>query len=444
MLFCKYILKDRVLKLEKLNKSFKESQEDVEIEIQRTFANIYDIRLAMEECINASSRPRLYSLMMNSIKAYNKELIEIKSAPELKAIINNIIDLFSDFDYQEEDTTTYSYDSLSNIRTLDTWPLDPIKEHISKMNREVTLFESDCSTGDCFNFLQSPNLLAYGTEKSNDISIAKEYATKVVKGELKGSRISNDAFDYIIAKCSIKPTLKQNMRVNSVFRHEKDYIFNINRYLRPGGILLIAIPYYRMYKDTAEMIAKNYNNVKVFKSTGAYWQEKKYIYIYGQKNTTKGFDNKAYEDLRKAYNPDLLEDFDENLVLDYVLPPKHIPIETFRGSVLDMEELHYLVQNSGAVDEMFKNQNVEKIGESSTRPLLPFNIGQIGLVLTSGCLDGIIDEGEGHYHLVKGQVSKKTDLESNISNGVIDETEIISNRVEINILLPNGEFKTLA
>lgn len=444
MLFCKYILKDRVLKLEKLNKSFKESQEDVEIEIQRTFANIYDIRLAMEECINASSRPRLYSLMMNSIKAYNKELIEIKTAPELKAIINNIIDLFSDFDYQEEDTTTYSYDSLSNIRTLDTWPLDPIKEHISKMNREVTLFESDCSTGDCFNFLQSPNLLAYGTEKSNDISIAKEYATKVVKGELKGSRISNDAFDYLIAKCSIKPTLKQNMRVNSVFRYEKDYIFNINRYLRPGGILLIAIPYYRMYKDTAEMIAKNYHNVKVFKSTGAYWQEKKYIYIYGQKNTTKGFDNKAYEDLRKAYNPDLLEDFDENLVLDYVLPPKHIPIETFRGSVLDMEELHYLVQNSGAVDEMFKNQNVEKIGESSTRPLLPFNIGQIGLVLTSGCLDGIIDEGEGHYHLVKGQVSKKTDLESNISNGVIDETEIISNRVEINILLPNGEFKTLA
>lgn len=444
MLFCKYILKDRILKLQKLNNSFKESQGDVEIEIQRAFANIYDVRLAMEECINASNRPRLYSLMMNSVKAYHKDLIEVKTAPELKAILNEIVDLFEDFDYQEEDSTTYSYQSLSNIKTLDTWPLDPIKEHISKMNREVTLFESDCSTGDCFNFLQSPNLLAYGTEKTNDISIAKDYATKVVKGELKGSRISNDAFDYLIAKCSIKSLLKDNMKINNVFRQEKDYLFNINKYIRPGGIILIAIPYYRMYKDTAEMIAKNYHNVKVFKSTGAYWQEKKYIYIYGQKNTVKGFDNKAYEDLRKSYNPELLEDFDENLVLDYVLPSKHIPIETFRGSVLDMEELHYLVQNSGAVDEMFENQHVEKIGESSTRPLLPFNIGQIGLVLTSGCLDGIIDEGDGHYHLVKGQVSKKTDVESSVSNGVIDETEIISNRVEINVMLPNGEFKTLA
>lgn len=444
MLFCKYILKDRIIKLEKLNKSFKESQGDVEIEIQRAFANIYDIRLALEECICASQKPRLYTLMMNSVREYNKELIKTKTAPELKQIINNLLDLFSDFDYQEEDSTTYSYQSLSNIRSLDTWPLDSLKEHINKNNREVTLFEADCGTGDSFNFLQSEKLLCYGTEKSSDITIAKDFATKVVRGELKGSRIANDAFDYMIAKCSISAKLSDNMLVNSVAKREKEYLYNLNKYLRPGGVILIAIPYYRMYKDLAEMIAKNYHNVKVFKSTGAYWQEKKYIYIYAQKNTVKGFDNAAYEALRKSYNPELLEDFDENLKLDYVLPAKFIPIETFRGSVLDMEELHYLVEHSGALDEMFENQHVEKIGESSTRPLLPFNIGQIGLVLTSGCLDGIIDEGDGHYHLVKGQVSKKSDVESNISDGIIDETEIISNRVEINVLLPNGEFKTLA
>ena len=94
MLFCKYILKDRVLKLEKLNKSFKESQGNVEVEIQRTFANIYDIRLALEECMCASQRPRLYTLMMNSIKAYNKDLIEVRTAPELKQILTNIVELF--------------------------------------------------------------------------------------------------------------------------------------------------------------------------------------------------------------------------------------------------------------------------------------------------------------------------------------------------------------
>lgn len=444
MLFCKYILKDRVLKIEKLNKQVKPEQEDIEIEIQRTFANIYDIRLALEECVCSSQKPRLYSFMLNSVKDFNRQLTELNTAEELKEVFNGILDLFSDFDYQEEDSLTYSYQSLSNIKSLDTWPLDPLKEHINKNNREVTLFEPDCGSGDCFNFLQSPNLLSYGTEKSSDISIAKEFATKVVRGELIGSRIANDAFDYMIAKCSIFPTLAENMRINSVVKQEKEYLMSLNKYLRPGGIILIAIPYYRMYKDLAEMIARNYHDVRVYKSTGAYWQEKKYLYIYAQKNTIKGFDNEAYESLRKAYNPELLEDFNEDIVLNYNLPLKVKTIETFRGSVLDMEELHYLVDHSGALDEMFANQHVDKIGESSTRPLLPFNIGQIGLVLTSGCLDGIIDEGDGHYHLVKGQVSKKSDVESSVSNGVIDETEIISNRVEINIMLPNGEFKTLA
>jgi len=444
MLFSKYILKDRVIKIERLNKQIKTTQEDIEIEVQRAFANVYDLRLALEECICAATKPRLYMFMLNSLKDYNAQLMEVKTAEEFKEILNGIIDLFIDFDYQETDALNYSYQSLLNIKSLDTWPLDPLKSHINKNNREVTLFESDCGSGDCFNFLQSPNLLSYGTEDTGDISIAKEYATKVVRGEIRGSRISNDAFDYVIAKCSIAFTLADNMKLNSVMRKEKEYLFNMNKYIRPGGILLVAIPYYRMYKDIAEMIAKNYHNVKVYKSTGAYWQEKKYVYIYAQKNSTKGFDNEAYESLRKCYNPELLEEFNENIVLDYTLPSKHIPIEIFRGSVLDMEELHHLVSVSGALDEMFANQYVEKIGESSTRPLLPFNIGQIGLVLTSGCLDGVIDEGDGHYHLVKGQVSKKTDVESSVSNGVIDETEIISNRVEINVMLPNGEFKTLA
>ena len=39
-----------------------------------------------------------------------------------------------------------------------------------------------------------------------------------------------------------------------------------------------------------------------------------------------------------------------------------------------------------------KSINIEK---QSTRPLLPFNMGQIGLVLTSGCLDGVVEEYEG-------------------------------------------------
>ena len=45
MFFAKYILKDRINKLGKLEKQIKETQEEFDIELQRTYANIYDIRL---------------------------------------------------------------------------------------------------------------------------------------------------------------------------------------------------------------------------------------------------------------------------------------------------------------------------------------------------------------------------------------------------------------
>ena len=166
---------------------------------------------------------------------------------------------------------------------------------------------------------------------------------------------------------------------------------------------------------------------------------------YGQ--TREVYEPKYVGALRKAYNPDLLEDFDENLVLDYVLPQKHIPIETFRGSVLDMEELHYLVEHSGALDEMFENQHVEKIGESSTRPLLPFNIGQIGLILSSGSLDGVVEEGNGVCHVIKGMTIKETDTvtEQSTENGRImtQSTDTVRNKVQITALGADGTFYNL-
>lgn len=445
MFFAKYILKDRINKLGKLEKQIKETQEEFDIELQRTYANIYDVRLALEECVSGYSKSTLYNLMLNMVKQVNRDLGNVTTAIELKEKITSILDLFDDFNYQEHYNSdlTYSYLSLSNIRGVDTLALTPLEKEIEKATRDVSLFEPACSTGDSFQYLANEKLKCYGIEATNDASRAKEYATKVVRGEIKGSRIKNDAFDFVIAKCNIYPTLNDNMKMNAIAKQEKDFMYNINRYLRPGGIVLFVIPHYRVYKDIAEHLAKSYDNIKVYKSTGAYWQEKKYVYIYGQKARVKGLNEESYEALRKCYNPDLLEELPEDLNLGYNLPSKYIDIDLFRGSVLDMEELHHLVNNSGAMDDFFESQKIEKIGESSTKPLLPFNIGQLGLVLTSGCLDGVIDEGDGHYHLVKGKVSKKSEVEGSVSDGVLEESETISNRVEINVMLPNGEFKTL-
>ncbi len=78
------------------------------------------------------------------------------------------------------------------------------------------------------------------------------------------------------------------------------------------------------------------------------------------------------------------------------------------------------------------------------RPLLPFNMGQIGLVLTSGCLDGVVEEYEGQYHAIKGMVTKVRDFNNSRENNDETSIETISNKVQINLLTPDGKFIELA
>lgn len=448
MFFAKYILKDRILKLNGLNKNIKPEQEDIEVEKGRYYSHLYDIRLALSECVCAYNRNRIYQSILNIVARECRSLDKVETAEELKESLMEVIGLFEDFDYTEyySSDVTYSYRSLEYIRTIDVAALDPIIKEFNKLNRDITVFEPDCYEGDCFQYLSAgkENILTYGTEASGNISTAKRYATKVVKGELKGSIISNNAFDFVIAKCAIADTLAKNLSSgSSVSKIEKNYIMNMNKYLRPYGAILFVIPYYRLHKDICEHIAKYYENVQIFKASGVYWEDKKYVYIYGQKSISKEMDEDIYDRLRACFDERNIPDFTDDINLNYRLPSSTITIDTFKGSQLDMDELYDIVETSGVLDEFFESQKVEKIGESTTRPLLPFNIGQLGLVLTSGCLDGIIDEGDGHYHLVKGKVSKKSETTKEISDGVLEESETISNRVEINVLLPNGEYKVL-
>ena len=95
------------------------------------------------------------------------------------------------------------------------------------------------------------------------------------------------------------------------------------------------------------------------------------------------------------------------------------------------------------MESFFKKQEIET-NEQNARPLMPFNMGQIGLVLTSGCLDGTVEEYEGQYHAIKGMVTKIKHVDNDIDNNEESILETISNKVQINIITPDGKFIELA
>ncbi len=79
-------------------------------------------------------------------------------------------------------------------------------------------------------------------------------------------------------------------------------------------------------------------------------------------------------------------------------------------------------------------------------PLLPFGIGQIGLVGGSGLINGLVDCGAPH--IIKGRIVKETRIRREETLDLSGETaetvyETNVNKMVFNILTPEG-FRSLS
>jgi hypothetical protein len=418
------------------------------------YALAYDIALATGEAYFTTGRDLFHSKYRNILL----EISNAQTAEDVHAFKRALTTICEEFDtimlkdFSSADFNRYAlqwHQAYSNRQQNDISNSSSLYEISRKIiptgNRDITLFYPDCYDGaniDPFNII--PNkVLAYGNE-ANDVMLsrAKSNMHKVVKGILRGSRIQNNAFDILY----VQPKLHLEIDEEDIFankRIEKSYIADMFKYLRTDGVMVITMPYTRLFKDICSMLSKHLKNIQIIKAEGIGFSNLGLVHIIGQKESVKEPREEEYAKLRRLFEFSRIANIEE-LDTEYVLPRSSVYIDLFKGSALDLEEVEQIIEKSSLMDKMWANQRVEKLDETIKNPLLPFNIGQLGLVLTSGCLDGIVDEGDGHSHLIKGRVSKQTvETETDTDKGV-EITETTVNKVEINVLLPNGEFKVLA
>ena len=125
-------------------------------------------------------------------------------------------------------------------------------------------------------------------------------------------------------------------------------------------------------------------------------------------------------------------------------------IRIFKGNLPDIHRLENVINNSTAFSA---DENILVV---EPKPLLPFTKGQVGQVLVSGNLNGIIDEGNGVKHVIKGSVKKDEIIISEEYQSVEDVPELtgqglllrkskkyMSNSVHLATMTANGEYKLL-
>lgn len=459
MLFSLNAIKENIDKISNLYKQIKDTtkKEDMLVYKNRFYIQAYDLCLALGEVIFTFNTPDEYIAKKDFVISRIAAIQENNSIEDFKGNIKAIIDEFpkneinsygeldiygsfsSDADSYYELCNREKQYNINNTKALRTY-INTIK---LPTDRNATLFYPECDTGSNIEYFNdiTEKLMIYGnTIHEHELSIAKKNMHKAVKGPLRGSRIQNNAFDIIYTQ----PFIHHTIDLQTVFikREEKTFVSDLFKYLRPDGVIVITMPFYRLYKDVCSMLSKQLKNIQICKASDEEFNKLGLIHIIGQKELAKEPRSDEYAKLRRLYDYNNIESIKAQN--EYILPRTHTLIDLFKGSMLDMEEVENMIDDSSLMSKIWEKQKVNKLDQNIKNPLLPFNIGQLGLVLTSGCLDGIVDEGDNFSHLIKGRVSKYTQEVEVEKDGNIEITETTVNKVEINVLLPNGEFKILA
>jgi len=388
---------------------------------------------------------------------------EVKTLEDAVSVIKMLINPLTDFIERGyiHNFTAYSYGSHfrnvwdtygSNQARMSEYVSSLIERAIVYPNHDINVLEMHCREKDMVpdTFAGHPNVRLYGLDSSKIVQrSSREKYRRIIYGNLKGCVITNDSFDIVF--CFPPVTKEKTMKMGVISRNERDMLRRSSDFLKIGGTLVYALPYYRYTRDICEYIAKNYINIQIFSTWGDMdMDSSKYIYVIGQRKSAIMNDSVDIVALNTLRNLPLhwkeLVSMNPKELAPIQIPDKFVEVKRFRGSELNEEEIEELYASSRCTASFWKDQNVEKLSEAKSRPLLPFNVGQLGLVLTSGCLDGIIEEPDGSKHAVKGRVIKRVEKTEDIDSQShqIQVTSTVSNRVEINAFLPDGTYKCLA
>lgn len=407
----------------------KEKIMDYLLKMDRQFR---DIKLSFESRSYFTRIERSINVLKTMTNNANtmEKLIELKT---MLYLLDDIKELDSLMAYQLSGDAYDYYGGYTDVYKLPADHMRGLYNSIINTN-SLNIFETYCNAGDnSINFRMPKDKTFANT--TNYQTTAKSRLDRVIKGSLKGSYISNNYFDVVIVTPTVSYTTTADAFGKISPPNESIEIRNCIKYVRQGGLYIFTVPATRIDNNLALWLSKALSeDTQIVKIPGDQLER---ITVIGKKEITNK-SKKVLLDKLEHINYESLPT-SKDLAPMFNIPQEVLELEYFRGSQLDVDDL--LEAASENILNNFLDNQTQPLVVKDQSPLLPFNIGQVGLVLTSGCLDGVVEEIDGVYHVIKGMTTKLTTVETDDSEeDKLRSTETISNRVKINVFTADGKF----
>jgi hypothetical protein len=319
-------------------------------------------------------------------------------------------------------------------------------DHVKHLSRSiefpegvtVNAFDPCCGCGLALRALADGNDCdTFGIEL--DGHRAEEALTRLDRvgfGSYFRSRISNEAFHMMLLN---PPYLSVMTERGNNTRNEKRFLVDSITHLMYGGMMVYIIPHYRLTADICRVLCDNFDDITIWRFSGEEFKRYKQVAVMGIRSKRKDGSSLVSELASLVLTPHDLRDLSEIPENRYQLPAKVKKVDLFKGALFNVTELAEQLNKSTSFSRLFEKNKLDNIAK---RPLLPLNLGQVGLIGGSGLINGLVECETPH--IIKGRIVKENRInkEENLNRkGELMSTTLIetrSNKMIFNLLTPQG------
>lgn len=251
------------------------------------------------------------------------------------------------------------------------------------------------------------NFRKYGIYIDHNLDAGTEDFEKIAPYDTKNIKLGLN-FDMAIMN-GVDPSTSIgfdpfNDKIDKICNY-KNYFLYLFRHLRKDAPIFITLNAYALEKDTILFLSNYIDNISAY-----YSKHGGIIVIYGTKKAIRTPNPKEFNDVisgliigeMKAFDGtiEFLNNSEKEMIFEYLYYDENAIINMLSKASSKAFTLE---------DKILEDMQLKK-KESKITPPLPLNPGQIGLVLVSGHMDGLVDADGDTPHLISGNVFKKQDM----------------------------------
>lgn len=285
-----------------------------------------------------------------------------------------------------------------------------IKKFLSFSGQDTAVIDPCAGTGAALHFITpEERALRHGIElDAYRAEESKNNLHHVIQGNAFDVQCAVESFSLLYCN----PPYDHEIGENRNARMEYLFLEHTYRWLKPGGVLVLIIPGDRL-TTCAEILAVHFRDKALYRLSEPESVRYKQIVVFGVRRTRREREQlKDWDASRaKAKLMGLSRDYQELPALperadkEFVVPPSSPAQLIYRGIPLDKVE--DLLAGSAAYRQANRILFAPEI-RAAGRPLTPLHGGHVGLLTTSGLLNGIFGYGSD-LHVARWESVKVTD-----------------------------------